>query len=238
MIDGKPKARLTEVVIMNTMTHLSTDNTDSIPPGTVRVWDPLLRIFHWSLATSFLVAFLTEDELMTVHVWAGYAILALIGFRLVWGFLGPRHARWSDFVKPPAEIFAYLRDAIRFRATRHLGHNPAGGAMVLALLFGLAATGLSGLAVYGAEELSGPLAPMFSGVSEAWADDLEEVHEVLANLTLLLVILHLAGVALASLQHRENLVRSMITGRKPSDVELSDRAGSRLGAPFVRPRNT
>jgi cytochrome b len=166
-----------------------------------------------------MIAFLTEDDLLVVHVWAGYIILGLILVRLVWGFVGPRHARWSDFIKEPREIIAYLKDAMRFRASRYLGHNPAGGAMVIALLVSLAATGLSGLAVYGAQELSGPLAPMLGGLSEGWAHLMEDIHEVLANLTLLLVLLHLAGVAFASLEHRENLVRSMITGLKRSETE-------------------
>jgi cytochrome b len=91
--------------------------------------------------------------------------------------------------------------------------------MVIALLVSLTATGLSGLAVYGAQELSGPLAPMLSGLPESWAHLLEDVHEVLANLTLLLVVLHLAGVAFTSLVHRENLVKSMITGLKRSETE-------------------
>jgi cytochrome b len=166
-----------------------------------------------------MIAFLTEDDLLVVHVWAGYTIFGLILVRLIWGFVGPRHARWSDFIKGPSEIMAYLKDAVRFRAPRYLGHNPAGGAMVVALLVSLIATGLTGLAVYGAQELSGPLAPMFSGLSEGWAHLLEDIHEVLANLTLLLVILHLAGVAFASLEHRENLVKAMITGLKRSETQ-------------------
>jgi len=186
-------------------------------PGMLSIWDPLLRLFHWSLAAGFAVAFLTEDDLLNLHVWAGYLVLGLIPLRILWGLVGPLHARWSDFVKEPAEIAAYLRDAAGFRAARHLGHNPAGGAMVVALLTSVAATGLSGLALYGAQELSGPLAPLLNGLPAGWGHILEEVHEVLANLTLLFVILHLAGVALASLQHRENLAKSMITGLKRSE---------------------
>ncbi len=180
----------------------------------VRVWDPLVRIFHWGLAGGFAIAFVTEDDLLGPHVWAGYLVLALIAFRLVWGLVGPRYARWAAFVRSPGETLAYLRDIARFRAKRHLGHNPAGGAMVVALLLALAATGLSGLALYGAQELSGPLAALMQGLPAAWAHTLEEIHEVAANLTLVLVVTHVAGVVLASLQHRENLVRSMITGYK------------------------
>ena len=188
-------------------------------PRMIRVWDPLLRLFHWSLATGFLVAYLTEDDLLTLHLWAGYLILGLIAFRLVWGFVGPRHARWSEFVKAPSEIIAYLRDAARFRARRYIGHNPAGGAMVVALLISLTATGISGLGVYAVEQSSGPLVPLVNRLSEHWAHLLEEVHEVLANLTLLLVGLHLTGVALTSLEQRENLIGSMIWGRKRSEDE-------------------
>lgn len=204
---------------MNEMTLLSTENTHTTRPRVVRVWDPLVRVFHWSLATSFAVAFVTEDDVLAIHIWTGYIILGLILFRLIWGFVGPRHARWSDFVKAPAEITAYLADALRFRATRHLGHNPVGGAMVVALMMSLAATAVTGLAVYGAQELSGPLAPLFGGLSGAWVHALEDVHEVLANLTLLLVVVHLAGVALASVQHHENLVKSLITGFKRSETQ-------------------
>ena len=180
----------------------------------VRVWDPLVRLFHWSLAGAVLIAFLTEDEQIDLHLIAGYSVLALIGFRLVWGLVGPRHARWSDFVRGPRATLAYLKDALRGRAVRHLGHNPAGAAMVVALILGLTATALSGLAVLGASELSGPLAPYLMGLSPGAAHGLEEFHEVVANLTLLLVPLHLLGVALASWQHRENLVRAMIDGTK------------------------
>jgi cytochrome b len=199
---------------MNERTLFSHEETLEPRPVLVRVWDPLVRLFHWGLAATFTVAFLTEDDVLSFHVWAGYIVLGLILIRLLWGLVGPQHALWSDFVKTPAEIIAYLKDAVVFRADRHLGHNPAGGAMVVALLVSLAATGLTGLAVYGAQELSGPLAPVLAGLSEGWGHALADVHEVLANLTLLLVILHLAGVAFASLQHRENLVRAMVTGMK------------------------
>jgi cytochrome b len=188
-------------------------------PKMVRVWDPLVRLFHWSLAGAFTIAFVSEDDLLAVHVWAGYLILGLILIRVLWGFVGPRHARWSDFVKEPTEIFTYLKAALRSRAARYLGHNPAGGAMVVALMLSLSVTSLTGLAVYGAEELSGPMAPLLSGLSEGWAHALEDIHELMANLTLILVLVHLAGVAIASLEHRENLVRAMITGLKRSGTE-------------------
>ena len=203
------------------MTQPTSISLNAAPPATgavrtqrVRVWDPLIRLFHWSLATAVLIAFLTEDERLGIHLIAGYTVLALIAFRLVWGLVGPRHARWSDFVRGPRTTLGYLKDALRGRAARYLGHNPAGAAMVVALLLGLTATGLSGLAVLGASELSGPLAPYLLGLSPGAVHRLEELHEVVANLTVLLVPLHLLGVAFASWQHRENLVRSMIDGTK------------------------
>lgn len=184
------------------------------PEPEVRVWDPLVRVFHWSLAGAFATAFIVEDDLLGVHVWAGYLALGLIVVRLVWGFVGPRHARFSDFLTGPARVMGYLRDSLQRRSSRYLGHNPAGGAMVIALLTLVALTGLSGVGLYGAQELSGPLAPWMGGLGPRWGGALEEGHELLANLTLGLVLLHVAGVIFSSLAHRENLVRAMFTGRK------------------------
>lgn len=184
------------------------------PRATVRVWDPLVRLFHWALVASVATAWIVEDDPLTLHVWAGYLVLALIAVRLVWGLIGPRHARFTDFVRRPRAVLAYLHDASRLRAPRYLGHNPAGGAMVVALLLALTATGVSGLALYGAEEFAGPLAGLLSGLSSDAAHQIEELHELLANLTVLLVVLHVAGVLFSSLAHRENLVRAMFTGRK------------------------
>jgi cytochrome b len=183
----------------------------------VRVWDLLVRIFHWSLVGGFATAFIVEDDLLGVHVWAGYLVLTLIAVRLVWGVIGTRHARFTDFVRGPRQVLGYIRDALRLKAPRYLGHNPAGGAMVVALLLLVGLTGLSGMALYGAQELSGPLAPLMAGTSAATGEVLEETHEVLANLTLGFIVLHVAGVLFSSLAHRENLVGGMLTGRKRRD---------------------
>lgn len=211
---------------------------------TVPVWDIAVRVFHWSLAITFFVAFFTEDELMLLHVWAGYAVGGLVAFRVVWGLVGTRHARFTDFIYGPGKAMRYLREMLQFRAKRYLGHSPAGGAMIVALLLVLSATVWSGLELYAIEENAGPLAgtertlagaqqaasPLLLLVddreegehSEGGEDGLwEEAHEVLANLAMFLVVLHVLGVALASLAHGENLVRSMVTGRKarrPGDV--------------------
>jgi len=185
----------------------------------IKVWDPLVRIFHWSLVTAFFVAYLTGDELMSLHVWAGYTVGALVLFRVLWGFIGTRHARFSDFVRPPREAFAYLMHELAGRARRYIGHNPAGGVMVIALLVALAATVASGLIVYGAGECAGPLARELCNTHEWVAEASEEIHEFLANLTLFLVVLHIAGVIWSSVLHHENLVAAMWHGRKRMEEE-------------------
>ena len=184
----------------------------------VRVWDPFVRIFHWGLAAAMAVALVTEGEPLELHAWAGYAALGLIVTRLVWGFVGPRHARWADCVRGPRATLAYLREVLAGHPRRYLGHNPAGAAMALALIAGVGLTALSGMALLGAEEFAGPLAGLMQGLTPYEAHALEEVHEFLAWGTLALVPLHLLGVALASLQHRENLVRSLIDGDKRGDL--------------------
>lgn len=165
-----------------------------------RVWDPFVRLFHWSLAASFAAAWLSADAAEALHMWAGYAAVGLIATRVVWGIVGTRHARFADFVHHPRTVLAYLRDILRSTEARHIGHNPAGGAMVIALMAGVGALGLTGWMMY----------------TDTWYGDdrLAELHGLIANGVLLLVLLHLAGVALASVRHRENLVRAMVTGTK------------------------
>jgi cytochrome b len=172
-------------------------------PATVRVWDPLVRLFHWSLVASFAVAWLS-DAGKSVHIAAGYVVLALIAIRVVWGFVGSPYARFRAFVPTPRQLLAYLRSMLGARAERHVGHNPAGGAMIVALLAMLVLTGGSGWLM---------TTDSFWGIR--WV---EQLHEVAANLTLALVCAHIAGVAFSSLAHRENLVRAMITGRKRAEA--------------------
>jgi len=206
--------------------------------GTVRVWDPFVRIAHWVLAVAFFVAFFTEDDLLTVHVWAGYVVGALVFLRVAWGFVGPRHARFADFVYGTAKVWRYLVELLALRGKRYVGHSPAGGAMVVLLLIALAGTVGTGLVVYAAEENAGPLAGIVTdpgsapataggeyeedgedrehgeGGESAFVEGFEEAHEVLADVTLVLVIIHILGVLWASMAHRENLARAMVTGRK------------------------
>jgi cytochrome b len=205
--------------------------------GNVKVWDPVVRLFHWTLAAAFFVAYFSGDEALALHVWAGYLAGGLIVLRLVWGFVGTEHARFTDFLFSPVAALRYLVDLAQFRARRYLGHSPAGAAMVFALLLGLAVVVWSGLELYAIEENAGPLAsaPAVQLVTPALADadeaaeglaergrggreggesSWEELHEVAANLCLVLVLLHIGGVVLASLVHHENLARAMVTGLK------------------------
>jgi len=180
----------------------------------VKVWDLPIRAFHWLLVAGFFVAYLTEEELLTVHVWAGYLVLGLLIFRLLWGFVGNDYARFASFLCSPAKSFAYVKDATALKSKRYLGHNPAGAAMIVLLIISLLLTVLSGLVVYAADQNLGPLAGMVGSSNEKlW----EEAHEIMANFTLLLVIVHVAGVAFESLVHGENLVKAMWNGYKKSD---------------------
>lgn len=212
------------------------------------VWDLLVRIGHWLLVLFFFVAYLTEDDLLTIHSWAGYGVGVYLVIRVVWGFVGPKHARFADFVYGPVKAARYLMGLILFKAERYIGHSPAGGLMVFVLLFSLTATTVTGIALLAVEENAGPLAPWLgrgaaleetlkglalSGAPTRASEDederdeannkntdeeigeaLGEVHEFFSTLTLLLIIMHIAGVLLASVVHRENLVRAMVTGRK------------------------
>ncbi len=179
-----------------------------------KVWDIFIRLFHWSLVATFTISYLTEDDFPTIHVYTGYTMMALIALRLIWGFIGSRYARFSDFVIRPSAVIAYIIEVYQFRAKRYLGHNPAGGAMVVALLLSLTMTLLFGLLTYGVAEFSGPLAGLANSINNSVANLFKEMHEFFANFTLILIIFHVLGVILTSLQHNENLIKSMITGYK------------------------
>lgn len=195
---------------------------------TVRVWDLVVRFGHWSLAGLFLTAWFTEGKPMWLHTSAGYGVLIVIAFRVLWGFIGTTHARFRDFIYPPREVLGYLKSLLARSPRHYLGHNPAGGAMVFALLLSLCCTAGSGMGLYAAENGRGPVAAGAAllrgealspsgkyrrvGDEDFW----EETHEFFANATMLLVALHLGGVLASSLAHRENLARAMVTGRKRS----------------------
>ena len=166
------------------------------------MWDFGVRVFHWTLLASVLAAWFTPNVFNTAHNIAGYMVLGLLAFRLIWGFFGTRYARFRDFVKSPPIILCYLRDFFKGKAPRYLGHNPAGGAMIISMLLALTITSVSGY-------LS--LTTRFFGV--AW---IEDTHFYSAYSVMGFAALHVTGVGLASFLHHENLVRSMFTGRKQS----------------------
>ena len=172
----------------------------------VRVWDPLLRIAHWTLVAAILATWITAEmkaeAAKRAHEWVVYAALAVIALRIAWGWVGPRYARFRQFVRPPTETLAYARAVIAHSEPRYIGHNPLGGWAVVTLLALTAAAGASGW-------LS--VTDRFWGVE--W---IQELHEALANTLYAFVGLHLCGVFFTSWRHRENLVRAMLTGRKPA----------------------
>lgn len=170
------------------------------PSSGVAVWDVFVRVFHWSLVAAFIAAFITAEEWDRAHEFVGYAATLLVGLRIVWGFIGTKHARFADFVKGPAQVVAFLRDMRLGVERRYLGHNPAGGLMILALLSGILGLGCTGY-----------MLTLDGYKSAEW---LEELHEIIANGMLVLIALHIGGVVVASFRHGENLVAAMLSGRK------------------------
>jgi cytochrome b len=192
-------------------------------------------MFHWSLVALVAISYLSGEFEFEIHSYSGYAIFTLVCLRIIWGFVGSKYARFKDFIYSPANVMAYLKSIVTGNPKRFLGHNPAGGMMVLALLTVLGTTTLSGMKLYAIEEGEGPFAHnvQISLVNQAYADSdkrehrehqegmdeeaeefWEEVHETSISILLMLILLHVLGVVLASKQHKENLARSMVTGNK------------------------
>lgn len=170
------------------------------PSTKIKVWDAPVRVFHWLLVLSFAGAYLSaeSEHWRLLHITLGYTMGGLVAFRLVWGLIGSRYARFANFVRGPAAVLAYLRGLWQGQPQHYLGHNPAGAVAIVLLL-------LASVAV---------VATGWAGYNELGGEWLSEVHEGAANAMLLLVGVHLAGVVVASRLHRENLVRAMVTGRK------------------------
>jgi len=186
---------------MNTM-YESRAETRPATPGRARtmVWDAPVRVFHWLMVLTFAGAYLTaeSERYRLLHVTLGYTMAGLVAFRLAWGLVGTRHARFHSFVRGPGAVLQYLGSILRGRPKHYSGHNPAGALAIVALLALAAFVTLSGWATYG--EVAGH-----------W---MEETHEALACAMLAVVAVHVAGVIAGSIVHRENLVGSMLTGRK------------------------
>jgi len=179
----------------------------------VLVWDAPVRVFHWLMVLTFAGAYLTaeSERWRLVHVTLGYTMAGLVAFRIVWGLVGTRYARFSNFVRGPAAIASYLRSLGRGRTARHVGHNPAGALAIVALLGLTLAVTAAGWASY-------------DGVG---GEGLKELHEVAANILLAIVGVHIAGVLMATWLHRDNLIGAMVTGRKPGRPEDAVRSAWR-----------
>jgi cytochrome b len=187
---------------MNTVSESRADRAEGREPTPrILVWDAPVRVFHWLMVLSFAGAYLTaeSERWRLVHVTLGYTMAGLVAFRVLWGLMGTRHARFATFVRGPAAALRYLASLRRGRPEHHTGHNPAGALAIVALLALAVAVAASGWGVY----------------NEVAGDALEELHEGAANLMLALVAVHVVAVLLSSWLHRENLIGAMISGRKP-----------------------
>ena len=173
--------------------------------GRVRVWDPLLRILHWTLAVTCIANLSVLREADELHEYAGYAAFAAVMIRLLWGVIGSRHARFGDFIASPRAFIVYCGQLLQGKEPRYLGHNPAGGAMMILLLLLVAVCGATG---------------WMMGTDRFWGVEwVETLHVVTANVIMACVIIHVAGALIESVRHRENLILSMITGRKRPAVD-------------------
>lgn len=184
----------------------------------IKVWDRFVRVHHWLLAFAFATIYL-EYKKFPLHPYAGYLICVLVSARIVWGFTSKGAARFSTFWFRPAEMLAYLRDALSGKATYYYSHNPMGAAMVYALLATLLVTCLLGLLAYSASQQLGPFGAL---VPDTWEDGLIETHRLCGHLLAILVVGHLCGVVWAAWLHRENYVLAMLTGlrRIPRAIPL------------------
>ncbi|OIQ00652.1 MAG: hypothetical protein AUK35_02035 [Zetaproteobacteria bacterium CG2_30_46_52] len=180
------------------------------------VWDLFVRFFHWSLVASFTVAYLAaEYGYDDVHEWLGYFLLLLVVARIVWGFIGTKYARFSSFVFPISTYIANIKSILTGNHKEHYyGHAPVAGLMVFVLISSLVVMGISGLVLLGWGEYMGPVWALNIPVSDAMGALSKLVHYQLAVILLIFIGLHIGGVVLAVVQHKENIVRAMVTGYK------------------------
>ncbi|MFV1982566.1 MAG: cytochrome b/b6 domain-containing protein [Thiohalomonadales bacterium] len=183
----------------------------------VKVWDIIVRVFHWSLVTTFFICFITEDS-SKLHTYSGYLIILLIISRIIWGFIGSEYARFKSFIVAPRVVNLYLKDLVKNKNSRFIGHNPAGAAMIVVLISSILITCLTGVVLYGVEDHAGPLAFLFTQEDEYLEDIIEEIHEFFSYFSVGLIVLHVTGVVIAGKQHNENLVKSMINGYKKKTI--------------------
>lgn len=192
-----------------------------------RVWDLPVRVFHWTLVGAFIAAFVTNKlgvSYFKYHVWAGYIVLVLVAFRLVWGLVGTRHARFWNFLRGPKEVLLYARSLLAAKGPHYAGHNPLGALMVLALLAGLGAQAALGL--FANDEIFN-VGPLYGYVTKDLSLQLTSLHRKLFYGLAAFVALHILAVVAHKIFKNENLVRAMITGRKPREfVPAGEAIGS------------
>lgn len=197
------------------MRQTNTNHVESDGPASVKVWDRFLRFFHWTLVLGFATAFISgEVRASTLHVLVGYVLCVLLVARVYWGFKGSEYSRFRSFIFPVSEAFAYLRSMLKGNPKHYYGHNPAGALMVFTMFGLLAMIFVSGLLTLGTIDFEGPLVFLANRVSDEASYAFRHLHEFLPPVALGLVLLHLLGVLVGSIQHKENLVRAMLTGKK------------------------
>jgi cytochrome b len=187
------------------------------------VWDLPLRLFHWALVLSIVASWLTAEagfEWMQIHFYLGFWTLGLVSFRILWGFIGPRHARFANFIPSPKRLVAYTRSVFKRDSTPSIGHNPLGGLMVVVMILMVAAQAASGLFVTDDIAWAGPYNP---SVSAELAGKLTWFHHLNFNVLAGAIGLHVLAILFYALYKRQNLVSPMISGRKPATlVEWSE----------------
>ena len=197
------------------MQQSNTNHVESDAVATVKVWDRFLRFFHWTLVLCFSTSFLTgEIHAATIHELVGYILCVLLAARIYWGFKGTEYARFRAFVYPISEALTYLRSMLKGNPKHYIGHNPAGALMVFTMLGLLAVIFASGFLSLGTIDFEGPLVFLANSVSDEASYAFRHLHGFLTHAALVLVVLHLVGVLVGSIQHKENLVKAMLTGNK------------------------
>lgn len=191
---------------------------------TVRIWDVPVRAFHWTLVILMAVSYFSGragGDWMKLHFWSGYAILTLVLFRILWGFLGSTTARFSNFIKGPAAFFGHLRELLGKVGPHDAGHNPVGGLMVVALLFSVLLQAATGL--FSADTDMGTVnGPLALKVADAVVEKATAFHHFWINVILLMVALHVLAAVVYLVWKRQNLIGAMFTGRKPRDHVVAE----------------
>jgi cytochrome b len=222
--DSQPDTRLPGVrrashptEMSATLSERQASSTDPSAPATRRVWDIPVRIFHWSLVLAVIGAYVSHRagiDYFQYHVWFGYAVVVLVGFRIVWGVVGTYHARFWNFIRGPLHTIRFLLATLRATEARHAGHNPLGAMMVIVLLAGMLAQSVSGL--FANDEILN-FGPLYGYISNDRSLALTSLHRQLFYWIMGAVLLHIVAVIMHRVIKKEDLIKAMFSGRKPAD---------------------